>query len=476
MKPRQDKPMPQASDAEKAIVSEILYNNLIIPEVEEILTPDDFYDRRSKNLYLASLQLHSRGIGVDLISVCEELKRMELFEQSGGYELIADLSAKYFAPQQIEHYARIVKQKAISRKLIKLCAETMSQCFDESKDIADIIENHEIGLTQLVSNFNPAEAIDIEEAIERTLKQIREEHENFRQGILNGIPTHLQSLTDAYGGGFKAPELIVLGARPSMGKTQHALEMAYAAGMDGHNTLFCSLEMSTIQLIKRLLLRDERINEKHIHNGQMSDEEFVCLDESIGAIRPAKLFFADSYLIRNLSNIKREARRLKRKHQIRFLVIDYLGLIKTGLSFSIRPQEIAHITGELKSLAKELDIAVLLLCQLSRPLKGMQIRVPVMEDLRESGDIEQDADTVLLLHKYDYYDPEAVDKAGIPYKNRGILIRAKYREGERNVNFEFAHDDRYKKIYDYVPAISQADEPAPRAKKQGMIDFLENRM
>lgn len=468
-KTNKERVMPQAPEAEKAVLKEMMLNNLTIPTIEGILSPNDFYDPRHKCIYQGILHLYSKQLPVDIISMSEELKRMEMFEKLGGFVFLAELIQGVFLPVSIEHYSHIIKQKSIARNLIRVCTKTVNECFDESKDIADIIENLEIEFTQLVSNIQSAEAISMEEAVEYTLKQIKQEHEDFQKGIQSGIPTHLKQMTDAYGGGFKAPELIVLGARPSMGKTQHALELSYAAGLSGHNTLFCSLEMNTSQLIKRLILRDERINEKHIYNGRMTGDEFIYLDESVGAIRPAKMFFADSYQIRNLSNIKQEARRLKRKYNLKFLVVDYLGLIKTGLTFSLRTQEIAHTTGELKSLAKELDIAVLLLCQLSRPIKGMQVKLPVMEDLRESGDIEQDADTILLLHKPDYYDPEQKDDDGIPWKNRGMLIRAKYREGERNITFQFAHDSRYKKIYDYIPdsSIKQATTcttQAPLAK------------
>lgn len=450
-KTTQTRVMPQAIDAEKAFISEILTSNQELSATEAIVNPMDFYNRTYALIYQTALCLQARGELIDPISLIEELKRSESLESVGGISAITEIfSQSAFIPGRSGYYARIIKQKSISRKLIEICLQTANQCFDEAEDIATIIENLEIEFTQLTRSMNPVNSLSMEEAVNLTLTQIRKLYDDRQNGVVSGIPTHLPKLTEAYGGGFRAPELIVLGARPSMGKTQHALEMAYAAGMNGCSTLFCSLEMSTVQLVKRLLLRDERISEVHINNGDLSREEFIALDESVGAIRPAKIFFADNHAMRQLANIKKEARRLKRKENIQFLVVDYLGLIRTGLSFGLRTQEIAHITGDLKALAKELDIAVLLLCQLSRPMKGQQARVPVMEDLRESGDIEQDADTVLLLHKYDFYDKNAVDGKGISQTNRGVLIRDKYREGERNVTFQFAHDKRYKKIFDYV--------------------------
>lgn len=443
--------MPQALDAEKAVLRDLLITNPMIPVIENILSSNDFYDERHKSVYQSIIQMHGRQLPVDLITLAEELKRMEILDKLGGIPFLAELTSSPFSVTKTDFYAQIIKQKSISRNLISLCVETVTDCFSESKDISDVIEELDIKLTHLVTNLQSSEALCMEEALHNTLTHIRKQHEEAQNGIQSCIPTHLNSMTESYGGGFQAPQLIVLGARPSMGKTQHALELAYSAGMNGHTILFCSLEMNTNQLIKRLLLRDERINEKHINNGGMTEEDFVFLDESAGAVRPAKIFFADSYQIRHLSHIKKEARRLKRKHSLKFLIVDYLGLIKTGSQFPMRTQEIAHITGELKSLAKELDIAVLLLSQLNRPVKGTEGKIPVMEDLRESGDIEQDADSVLLLHKPDFYDPEKVDNQGVEWKNRGMLIRAKYREGERNITFLFSHDDRYKKIFDYIP-------------------------
>ncbi|MDL2224046.1 hypothetical protein LJB92_01895 [Bacteroidales bacterium OttesenSCG-928-M06] len=476
--PRQEKVMPQAVDAEKVILQEMMLNNPTISIVENILSPKDFYVPKHEIIYSACLQMYFRKEVVEVVALAEELKRMEKLEKIGG---IPELMSIFSNPNMrclnpIEYYSYIVKQKAVARRLIEICSDAIGSCFDESHDVSDVIEKLEIDLTQINNGMQTIESVPMNKAVDQTLKQIRETYENRQKGIISGIPTHLDLLTEAHGGGFKAPELIVLGARPSMGKTQHALEMAFAAGMNGCNTLFCSLEMNTSQLVKRLLLRDERISEKHINNGDLDNGEFVYLDESAGAIRPAKIFFSDNHNMRNLKEIKKEARRLKRKGLIKFLVIDYLGLIRTGLTFQLRVQEIAHITSELKALAKELDIAVLLLSQLSRPHKTMQGKIPVMEDLRESGDIEQDADIILLLHKPDYYDSDAVDSRGNSLKNRGMLIRAKCREGERNVVFEFSHDSRYKKISDYIPekANSQPADQSQDKKSNTQNDAQQN--
>jgi replicative DNA helicase len=241
-----------------------------------------------------------------------------------------------------------------------------------------------------------------------------------------------------------------------MGKTQHALAIAKSASLSDVHTLFVSIEMTTPQLINRLLLEDDRISEYNIRNGELDQQEWEAIYERTAKIDSAKLHIADHHNIRYLTNIKSEARRLKRKGKLGLLIIDYLGLIKTNMKFGTRQLEIAHITGELKALAKELEIPVILLSQLSRPIKGTAVKEPQLEDLRESGDIEQDADIVLFIHKPDYYKPEAVDSGGVAWLNRGKLIIAKYREGARNNVILFSHDNRYKKIFDY-----QAPAPPP---------------
>ena len=437
---------PRAVDAEEAIIGALLLENKALNLIRDELIPDDFYREEHALIYKAITGLDDRRQAIDLITVIEELKRSGDLERIGGASTIVDLSRQVISSAHIESHVRIVKQKSIARQLIRITAGTYAKCFDESNDIGDILEELDIAFTKLLSTTAMAQSKEMPEMVRQTIEKISKVQCDRENGLAPGVPTHLEALDRSIFGGWSSPDLIVLGGRPSMGKTQHALLIAERAAMNGHHTLFCSIEMTGIQMTTRMFLQEEEINEFHIRNGMMTPGEWIALERRAEELRKIFLHITDDHSIRYLNNIKAEARRLKRKGGLSLLIVDYLGLIKTNLKFGLRQQEIAHITGELKALAKELDIPVILLSQLSRLPKGTTPREPQLEDLRESGDIEQDAVIVLLLHKPDYYDAEVVDKQGVPWKNRGKIIVAKHREGSRNKTIVFSHDKRYKKI------------------------------
>lgn len=329
------------------------------------------------------------------------------------------------------------------------------------------MEELEKSFTDLVSGSSKSQSISMSEALTKATDIAAKAQELKEQGVEVSISTGLQSLNDELDGGFYAPNLVIIGARPSMGKTQHALNFAKAAGMTNKHVLFVSIEMNSTELVNRYLLEDDRINSSHLRRGQMTDQEWQAVDEKVGEYWNMKLHIADSPDIRYLNNMRSEARRLKRKGQLDMMIIDYLGLIRTNLSFSQRYLEIGYITGELKNLAKELEVPIILLSQLSRPQKGTTPKEPQLDDLRESGDIEQDADTVLFIHKPDYYDANAEDSKGEKWRGRGKLIIAQNRAGARNNSVIFYHDDRYKKIGDKSEHISTPSSYHPVQNMQG---------
>lgn len=240
--------------------------------------------------------------------------------------------------------------------------------------------------------------------------------------------------------------------------TQFSLHFAKHAALSNKQVLFISIEMTASQLADRLILEDESISMYNLRTGLLSSDEWKAIDAQAGKLYNLNINIADSHNIRYINNIKSEARRMKRQSKLDILFIDYLGLIKTNMKFGTRDLEIGYITGELKSLAKELNIPIVLLSQLSRPPKGMTVKEPQLEDLRESGNIEQDADVVLFIHRPSYYDPSITNSNGESWENKGKLIIAKYREGARNRDIIFKHDDKFKKIFDddssskYVPS------------------------
>lgn len=439
---------PQAIEIEEAVLGALMLESNAYKDVEDKLSPDDFYLPCNKQIYTAIASLTSNRKPVDMLTVIEELKKMGELENIGGPIYIAELTGRVASSANIVYHSQIIKQKSLARKVIQLSNTIQQKAFDETNDIADVIEEMEKSLTDINLNISGCRAQSMDDALIEASKKAAQTQIDRQSGKLIAIPTGLFSLDDEFAGGWRAPDLIVIGARPSMGKTQHALSFAKAASKAGVDTLFVSIEMTASQLVYRYLLEDERISSHNLRTGQMTPEEWNSFDETRSRFSGMKLHIADNYNIKYLNNIKSEARRLLRRGQLKMIIIDYLQLINTNLKFSNRHLEIGYITKELKSLAKELNVPIILLSQLSRAEKGVKIREPQLDDLKESGEIENDADIVLFIHKPDYYDPLAADREKIPWKGRGKLIISKYREGARNQFVIFHHDDRYKKIFD----------------------------
>lgn len=440
--------MPQARELEEAVLGALLIESKAFQEVGDILNPEDFYDPIHQIIYKAICQLSSRRKPIDMLTVVEELKMMGELDTVGDAVFIVELTNRIASSAHIEYHSSIIKQKAVARELISLTSKVQSKAYDESQDISEAIEELEKSFTELISGSSKSQSMSMGEALTKATETASKAQEYREKGIELCTSTGLKSLDDELDGGWYAPDLVIIGARPSMGKTQHSLNFAKSAGMSGKHVFFVSIEMNAIQLVNRYLLEDERINSTNLRKGQMSNEEWVAVNEKVGEFWDMKLHIADSPDIRYLNNIRSEARRLHRKGQLDMIIIDYLGLIKTNLNFSQRYLEIGYITGELKNLCKELNIPIILLSQLSRPQKGVTVKEPQLDDLRESGDIEQDADIVIFIHKPDYYNPQAEDSSGEKWKNRGKLIVAKNRSGARNNSTIFYHDNRYKKIWD----------------------------
>lgn len=440
--------MPNALELEDAVIGALLAEPSSFSKIDNVISPDDFYNQSNAIIFKAMRNLVSKRAPIDMLTVTEELNSMGELKNIGGAYRISELSSKVAGASHIGYHARIIKDKSMARKLIEITSKAQSSAYDSSEDISDTMEQLEKDYTELVSDTSNEESINLSEAISESLKQAENTQSLRNKGVHVAIPTNLSSLNDIFAGGWRAPDLIVVGGRPSMGKTQHALAFAKAAAIAGKHVLFASIEMTATQLVNRFLLEDERISGYNLRTGQMSPEEWGAIDEMSGKLWNLPIHIAGGSSIRNLSNIKSEARRLKRTGQLDLLIIDYLTLIKTNIAFQSRYLEVGYITGELKNLAKELNIPVILLSQLSRPQKGVEIREPRLEDLRESGDIEQDADIVLFIHRPDYYEPDAIDSNGVPWKNRGKIIISKYREGARNNSVIFYNDSQYKKIGD----------------------------
>jgi len=437
---------PQAVELEEDVLGAIMLEKEAYLKIN--LRPEDFYKESHLKIFEAIKQLADKHIPIDMHLVVEQLRKNGTLEEVGGAYYITQLTVKISSSANIEFHAAIIRQKSLARKMISMSSSIQDMSFNENTDIADVFEFAEKEFTRITTDSNDVMASDMKESLEEVIKYISELQNKAQKGDKLAIPTCLNALNKELYGGWHAPDLIVIGARPSMGKTQFAVQFAKFASKALQDTLFVSIEMTKIQLLLRMITESDILSMDKIKTGQLTSDEWNELDLIMADLENMNLYISDDPSIRYLSNIKSVARSLARQGKLKLLIIDYLQLIKTNMKFGTRDLEIGYITGELKSLAKELNIPIILLAQLSRPMKGMKVKNPQLEDLRESGNIEQDADIVIFIHRPTYYDQEAVDKIGNSWKNRGSLIIAKHREGERDKLIPFGHDEKFKRIFD----------------------------
>ncbi|MCI1478097.1 MAG: replicative DNA helicase [Clostridium beijerinckii] len=411
-----DKMMPNNIDAEQAILGCIMNNTDKLLEVELMLLPDDFYIDKHKKIYEIVISLFNRGIGADLVTVLEEIRKKDLLDACGGVTYVSELSTAYFESINVSSYANIVKEKANRRKLIRASKAMLEGAYEE--DIKSVIDRTENDLYKISSNQNTNDFVPIDKAVEKAFINLEKRFNN--GGDLIGLSSGFSDL-DKITCGLIKKDLVIIAARPSMGKTALALNIGQAASKDASVAIF-SLEMSNDQLTDRLLSAKCLIEYLKIKTGQLNDKEFE--DISIGAneLMARKLVLDDTTTI--LSDIKAKCRKLKIQKGLDVVIIDYLQLIRTTMKTSSREQEVSHISRELKALAKELDITMIALSQLSRAPEQRADHRPILSDLRESGSIEQDADVIHFLYRDEYYNKETEDK------NIAEVITAKNRNGQ----------------------------------------------
>lgn len=433
---------PQAPEMEQAVLGAVLLEQQAIHTVEPILQPDDFYIPANREIFRAVMNLCYNKNPVDMLTVTEELKRTGKLDECGGILYISQLTNIVAGSSHVEYHALIVKQKAHARSLIHLASKLMEKAYHPATDIYQAQEEFEQEFTALNISKSNTTAWDMPQVLKETIAQVTQRTEKQQKGEIVAIPTGLPQLDDILDGGTRPGELNVISARPGVGKTQFALFCAKTAATHGKKGVFVSMEMGYVQLGGRFLLQDDRINPSRFRKGTMQPAEWEAMEETAGKLWNLPIHIAADHNIRYLKNIKSLLRRMKRTEGLDMAVLDYLGLIKTHRTYDKRYLEIGEITSEIKSLAKELDISILLLAQLARPAKGYIHKKPTFDDLRESGNIEQDADNILILHKPTYNDPD-----GQSWKNRVQIIIPKQREGISDITLEYNHDNRYKNLW-----------------------------
>src|SRR3954469_6885302 len=416
-----DRMPPQNIEAEQAVLGAIFLEPAALTLASEILIPEDFYRASHQKIFNVMLDLNDQGKAVDLVTVTEELAAAKLIEDIGGVSYLSDLSGSVPTAANIEYYARIVEEKSLLRRLIRTATNIASDGYSREDEVEALLSEAEKNIMEVAQRKNAGAFHNIKDVLVRTYDNIEEMHN--RVGDITGISTGFAEL-DRMTAGFQRNDLIIVGARPSVGKTAFALNIAAnVATKTGENVAIFSLEMGAEQLVMRMLCSEGNIDAQRLRTGSLTDEDWGKLIMAMGSLSNSGIFIDDTPGVR-ISEIRSKCRRLKQEHGLGMILIDYLQLIQgNGRSGENRQQEVSEISRSLKALARELEVPVIALSQLSRGVEQRQDKRPMMSDLRESGSIEQDADIVAFLYRDDYYDKESESKDQIE------IILAKQRNG-----------------------------------------------
>lgn len=415
--------LPQSVDVEASLLGSILIDPDAIVKVADVVKSIDFYDERHRFIYEACLRLYEQGSPIDIITLSEDLKTAGELSTIGGPAYLTQLTNTVPTATHAEQYAGIVATKSIRRRLIAASNEIAQIGFDEKRSIAELVEEAETRLFEVSQRHVKNDIISMEDILADSFERLDGLHKD--KGAIRGVPTGYRDMDNMLAG-FQRSDLIILAARPSMGKTALSLNFAQnVAVQSGFSVLMFSLEMSKEQLVDRLLASEAGVNSWNLRTGNLSDTDFEKIGQAMGTLSEAKFYIDDTPGI-SVSELRTKARREAHKHPLGLIVVDYLQLMSGGAKFSgsdNRVQEISEISRGLKGIARELNVPILALSQLSRSVESRSPQIPQLADLRESGSIEQDADVVMFIYREDYYNPES-DRPNI----MDVLIR-KHRNG-----------------------------------------------
>ena len=425
---------PQAIEVEKAVLGALMIDKDAYVEVCELLRPDSFYEPRNQKVYEAIQQLNMDEKPVDMLTVTDQLTRNGVIEEVGGPGYIAELSSKVATSASLEYHANIVAQKSLSRQLINYTGVIGKKAYDETMDVHEVIQEADSMLTEITQKNMKKDYSILGPIIDRAIKIVEKAHAN--TGGITGISTGFYQLDDMTSG-WQNSDLVIVAGRPAMGKTAFALSLAKNIAIDQKIPMaFFSLEMSDTQLANRLMSNVCMIEGKKLLNGQLSRDDWDRLDKNLDVMTNAPLFIDETEGL-SVNELRTKARRLKREHDIKLIMVDYLQLMTaSGMRYNSRQEEVSLISRSLKGLAKELGIPVIALSQLNRGVEGRdgaEGKRPQLSDLRESGAIEQDADMVVFLHRPEYYHILKSDDGLIDYHRRAEVIIAKHRKGATGI-------------------------------------------
>jgi replicative DNA helicase len=417
---------PQAMDMEEAVLGAIMLEKEAVITILDILKPESFYKDSHRKIFKAISDLSSREFPVDLYTVTEELRAHNELESVGGPVYLSQLTSKVVSAANVDYHARIVAQKYIQRELIRVSTEIQARSFDDTWDVTELLDYSENELFQIAEGNIKREVSPINMVIKEAIKEIEEAGK--REDALVGTPSGFTRL-DRLTSGWQKSELIIIAGRPSMGKTAFALSMARNMAIDhGKKVAIFSCEMSSIQLVNRLIIAETDIPGDKIRNGRLSEEEWKQLDTRIKKLVQAPIFIDDTPAI-SIFELRAKCRRLMAQHKLDIVIVDYLQLMSGPENAGSREQEVSNISRSLKSIAKELNVPILALSQLNRSveMRGGTKR-PLLSDLRESGAIEQDADMVVFIHRQEKFGLMTFED-GSSTKGIAEIIVAKNRNG-----------------------------------------------
>jgi replicative DNA helicase len=400
---RPDRLPPYNAEAERSVLGSILRNNPVMGDVVQVIQPDHFYADAHQKIFLAIKTLYEKGHPIDLITLAEQLKKEGQIEDVGGYAFLGELWEAAPTAANAVYYAEIVRDKAITRSLIHVSTEILRDAYDQAEPADDLLAGAERKILDIAEHGVTGQTITLQDAIKEAFDRIDGRTQNDGSDDTR-MPTGFVDL-DEITAGFHNSELVIVAARPSVGKTSIALNFArHAAVEEKQPVFFVSLEQSRIEIAERLLCAQARVDSHKLRKGALNGHDIKMLTDAGDLLSKAKLFIDDSPG-QGMLRISANARRLKLRHGIRLVLVDYLQLIEPDSRRDSRQEQVAQISRRLKFLAKELKIPVIALAQLNRGLEDRQGHEPRLADLRESGSIEQDADTVFLIHRPEMHEP-----------------------------------------------------------------------
>jgi replicative DNA helicase len=415
--------LPQSSEAETSLLGALLIDTEAIVKIADSLRAGDFFEKRNQLIYEAITQLYDRGEAIDVLTLADRLKNNGHLDSVGGPAYLTELTNFVPTAAHVEQYADMVAQKALRRRLIAASKQIVGLGYDESKQLSELIEEAETRLFEVSQQHIKQDVISLEAILAESFDRLDDLHKDKQK--IRGIPTGFKDLDNTLAG-FQRSDLVILAARPSMGKTALALNFAHNVAVQSNEpVLIFSLEMSKEQLVDRLLSMESGVDAWALRTGNLTDTDFEKIGQAMGTLSEAQIFIDDSPGI-TISDLRTKARREAHQRPLGLIIVDYLQLMSGGSRYGTdfnRVQEISEISRGLKGIARELNVPVLALSQLSRSVESRSPQIPQLADLRESGSIEQDADVVAFIYREDYYNPDTDRK-----KLADIFIK-KHRNG-----------------------------------------------